>query len=54
MTLEYLIAQKHQYQQRQEYYQKIGFDRLASEFQSVVDLINEMENYLKEKENGKD
>ena len=52
MTLEYLAEQKCQYKQKQEYYQRIGFDRLASEFQDVVNLIDKMEDYVKEKGNG--
>ena len=52
MTLEYLKEQKEKYQQRQEYYNKIDFQRLAGDFQGIVDLIGEMENYIKEKENG--
>lgn len=52
MTLEYLNEKKEQYQQKQEYFQTIGFEHLAEEFQGIVDLIGEMENYIKEKENG--
>ena len=33
---------------------KFTFDNLAAEFQEVVDLINQMEDYLKEKEHGED
>ena len=54
MTLEYLNEQKTKYQQKDEYFKKIGFEHLAADFQGVVDLIGEMENYIKEKENGKD
>jgi hypothetical protein len=53
MTLEYLSEQKTKYQQKSEYFKNIGFDILAADFQEVVDLIGEMENYIKEKENGK-
>jgi hypothetical protein len=53
MTLEYLNEQKMNYQQKQTYFKNIGFDILASDFQGIVDLIGEMENYIKEKENGK-
>ena len=52
MTLEYLNEQKTKYQQKSEYFQKIWFDILAADFQGVVNLIGEMENYIKEKENG--
>ena len=54
MTLDYLKEQKEKYQQKQTYFKNIGFDTLAADFQGVVDLIGEMENYIKEKENGKD
>lgn len=53
MTLEYLTEQKTRYQQKQNYFKKFGFDNLASDFQGVVDLIGEMEKYIKEKENDK-
>ena len=54
MTLDFLNEQKMKYQQKQEYFQKLGFDILASDFKEVVDLISEMEKYIKEKEDGKD
>jgi hypothetical protein len=53
MTLEYLNEKKEMYQQKQSYFENIGFDVLAADFQSVVDLIEQMENYIKEKENGR-
>ena len=52
MTLEYLNEQKIKYQQKSEYFKNLRFDVLATDFQGVVDLIGEMENYIKEKENG--
>jgi hypothetical protein len=52
MTLEYLSEQKTKYQKKTEYFKNIGFDVLATDFQGIVDLIGEMENYIKEKENG--
>ena len=52
MTLEYLNERKMKCQQKTEYFKNIGFDNLAADFQGVVDLICEMENYIKEKENG--
>ena len=51
MTLEYLAEQKLKYIDRADYFNKLGFDTLTSDFQGVVDLIDEMENYIKEKEN---
>lgn len=48
MTIEYLNEQKMKYQQKQTYFKNIGFDNLAADFQGVVDLIGEMENYIKE------
>jgi hypothetical protein len=52
MTREDLNVKKTEYQKKSEYFQKIGFDNLAADFQGVVDLISEIENYIKEKENG--
>lgn len=52
MTLEYLAEQKIKYQDKADYFKSIGFDTLAAEFQGMVDLIGEMEVYIKEKENG--
>ena len=48
MTLEYLAEQKVKYQEKADYFKKIGFDNLATDFQGVVDLIGEMEEYMKE------
>lgn len=52
MTLEYLAEQKLKYQGKVDYFTSIGFDNLATEFQGVVNLIGEMEVYIKEKDNG--
>lgn len=46
MTLELLSEQKMKYQQKSEYFKNLGFDNLAADFQGVVDLIGEMENYI--------
>ena len=54
MTLEYLNEQKMKYQRKTEYFKKIEFENLATDFQDVVDLIGEMENYIKEKEDGEE
>lgn len=54
MTIEKLSERKNRYQQQQNYFNNIGFDTLAADFQGMVDLIGEMENYIKEKENGKE
>ena len=48
MTLEFLKEQKEKYQQKQAYFNKIEFDNLANDFKGIVDLIGEMENYIKE------
>ena len=48
MTLEYLNEQKLKYQQKQEYFNKLNFDRLSNDFKEVIDLISEMEKYIKE------
>jgi hypothetical protein len=54
MTLEYLDEQKLKYQSKADYFKNVGFDNLAAEFQGIVDLIGEMEDCIKEKENGED
>ena len=46
MTLEYLNEQKTKYQQKCDYFKRIEFNTLAADFQGVVDLIGEMENYI--------
>ena len=51
MTKEYLADQKTKYQERHDYYKKLGFDVLASDFQGVIDLINEMEKHMEESTN---
>ena len=53
MTLEYLAEQKTKYQDKSNYFKRIGFDGLAVEFQNAADLVGKMEEYIKEKENGK-
>lgn len=48
MTVEYLNEQKLKYQQKQEYFNKLNFDRLSNDFKEVVDLIGEMEKYIRD------
>ena len=48
MTLEYLEKQKKKYQNKSDYFAAISFDTLANDFQGVVDLIGEMEEYINE------
>ena len=50
MTLEYLQEKKEKYQKKAEYFSIISFDNLANDFQGVVDLIGEMEEYLLDQE----
>ena len=52
ITLEYLKEQKEKYQDKADYFKKIEFDGLATEFQGVVDLIEKVEEHIKEKDNG--
>lgn len=54
MTIQYLSEKKAYYEVKHNYFKNIGFDTLAKDIQGIVDLIVEMENYIKEKENGKD
>jgi hypothetical protein len=51
MTKEYLAEQKTKYQEKHDYFKKIGFDVLATDFQNVIDLIKDMEKHLKESTN---
>ena len=51
MTLEKLNEQKAKYQKRAEYFKALDFVNLAADFQGVVELIEKMEEYVKEKEN---
>jgi CRISPR/Cas system CSM-associated protein Csm4 (group 5 of RAMP superfamily) len=48
MTLEYLKEQKEKYEKKMQYFSAIDFSNLASDFQGVVDLIEKMEEYIKE------
>jgi hypothetical protein len=52
MTIEYLLEKKIHYEGKCNYFKNLGFDTLAADFQGIVDLIGEMENCIKEKENG--
>ena len=54
ITLEYLAEQKVKYQDKVDYFKNIEFDGLATTFKGVVDLIGEMEAYMKENENGEE
>ena len=54
MTLEYLKEQKEKYQKKAEYFEVMDFTNLANDFKSMIDLIDKMENYIKEKDNGQD
>ena len=52
ITKEYLAEQKTKYQDKADYFKKLGFDVLESDFQAVVQLIGEMEDHLKEQDNS--
>lgn len=54
MTLEHLKEQKEKYQKKAEYFEAMDFTNLANDFKSMIDLIDKMENYIKEKDNGQD
>ena len=53
ITKEYLAEQKSKYQDRADYYKKLGFDILESEFNGIVQLIEETEDYLNGHDNEK-
>ena len=48
MTLQELGELKLNYQKKVEYFKNLSFDNLASDFQDVVNLIDKMENYIRE------
>ena len=54
MTLHYLNETKTKHQQKSDYFKNIGFEHLAADFQDIVELIVEMENYIKEKDDGEE
>ena len=54
MNLEYLLEKKTYYEGKCNYFKNLEFNILAADFQNIVNLIGEMENYIKEKENGKE
>ena len=51
MTTEYLAEKKSYYQKRAEYFENLDFPILASDFKGVVNLIEEVENVIKENNN---
>ena len=51
MTKEYLADQKTKYQERLDCFKKLGFDVLVSDFQGMIDLIEEMEKHVEENTN---
>ena len=42
MTLEYLKEQKEKYQEKADYFKRLGFDNLAADFTEVVVLIEDI------------
>lgn len=54
ITLEYLAEQKLKYQEKADYFQKLTYEHLTEDFQNMVKLIEEMEEYVKEQSDGKD
>lgn len=46
ITLEYIAEQRIKYQGLVEYYQNLGFERLASEFKNMIDFLNAAEELL--------
>lgn len=47
MNLNRLAELKINYQKKVEYYKNLSFDNLASDFQDVVNLIHEIEEFVK-------
>ena len=46
ITSEYLAEKKAYYESKCNYLKNIEFDTLAADFQGIVALISEMENYI--------
>lgn len=52
MTIELLAEKKNYYKERFQHFKSIEFEILAADFRGIVELIDKMEEYIKEKENG--
>jgi hypothetical protein len=50
MTLEYLKEQKEKYEKKAKYFKNIDFEILSADFQGVVDLIEQIKEFVKEKQ----
>lgn len=50
MTLEYLQEQKERYEKKAKYFKNIDFEILSADYQGVVDLIEQIEQFVKKKQ----
>jgi hypothetical protein len=50
ITLEYLQEQKEKYEKKAKYFKNIDFEILSADYQGVVDLIEQIEQFVKEKQ----
>ena len=51
MKIKDLKEQKEKYQEKADYFKRVGFDNLAADFTEVVQLIDD---FMKEKNDDKD
>ena len=50
ITLEYLQEQREKYAKKAKYFKNIDFEILSTDYQGVVDLIDQIEQFIKEKQ----
>ena len=50
ITVEYLQEQKEKYTKKAKYFKNIDFEILSADYQGVVDLIEQMEKFIKGKQ----
>ena len=50
ITLEYLQEQREKYTKKAKYFKNIDFEILSADYQGVVDLIDQIEGFVKEKQ----
>lgn len=50
ITLEYLAEQREKYEKKAKYFKNIDFEILSADYQEVVDLIKQIEGFVREKQ----
>lgn len=49
ITLEHLQDQREKYEKKAKYFKNIDFEILSTDYQGVVDLIEQIEQFIKKK-----